>query len=813
VVAKVLTTCCFYAKNCKKPFIYQQARERRMNNDRDKKALYLFFRQLISENRAFFLRSDILDRFQAFTAQQQDDSSQVAALIHSVQEAVVTEPWIYLSLRQGPGRWSFRRFHLDALDGEDIPVAQFLQIKERMVDTTQQDNDWVTEFDLAPFQREFPKLLEQRSIGRGVEFLNRHLSNRLFADMRQGERLLLDFLDVHEYAGQPLMINSHISNARGLRQALRDAEAFLSRQRPATEWGKIAHDMRHLGFEPGWGRTVKRVRETLALLSDILEAPEPANLEKFLARIPMIFKVAVISPHGYFGQSGVLGLPDTGGQVVYILDQVKALEQEMHQRLYEQGLDIEPQIVVITRHIPDAASFTCQEHLEHIAGTRHAKILRVPFRNADGGIVAQWISRFNIWPYLERFALEVEKELLVQLNGRPDLIIGNYSDGNLVATLLAQRLHVTQCTIAHALEKTKYLYSDLYWRDNDTQYHFATQFTADLIAMNTADFIIASTYQEIAGNQDSVGQYESHTAYTLPGLYRVVQGVDVFDPKFNIVSPGADADIYFSYLEQQRRLPELHPEIENLIFGEASEKARGKLENSEKPLIFSMARLDHIKNLSGLVEWYAQTSELQEKANLLIIAGHVRQEDSGDDEERHQIGRMHDLLNHYQLDGKVRWLGLRLDKRLSGELYRYLADRRGVFVQPALFEAFGLTVIEAMASGLPTFATCYGGPLEIIEDSVSGFHIDPNHGEDAAQKILAFFQECQHQDKCWQTISQGGMARVAARYNWKLYADRLMTLARVYGFWKYTTDLERLETRRYLEMLYGLMYRPLAEKV
>jgi sucrose synthase len=45
------------------------------------------------------------------------------------------------------------------------------------------------------------------------------------------------------------------------------------------------------------------------------------------------------------------------------------------------------------------------------------------------------------------------------------------------------------------------------------------------------------------------------------------QGIDVFDPKFNIVSPGADSDIYFSYGEAQRRLTSLHPEIEELLFG------------------------------------------------------------------------------------------------------------------------------------------------------------------------------------------------------------------------------------------------------
>ena len=40
--------------------------------------------------------------------------------------------------------------------------------------------------------------------------------------------------------------------------------------------------------------------------------------------------------------------------------------------------------------------------------------------------------------------------------------------------------------------------------------------------MNAADFIITSTYQEIAGTDTTVGQYESHQFFTMPGLYRVV---------------------------------------------------------------------------------------------------------------------------------------------------------------------------------------------------------------------------------------------------------------------------------------------------
>lgn len=67
-------------------------------------------------------------------------------------------------------------------------------------------------------------------------------------------------------------------------------------------------------------------------------------------------------------------------------------------------------------------------------------------------------------------------------------------------------------------------------------------------------------------SKNNVGQYESHTAFTLPGLYRVVHGIDVFDPKFNIVSPGADMSIYFSYSEKEKRLTALHESIEHQLY-------------------------------------------------------------------------------------------------------------------------------------------------------------------------------------------------------------------------------------------------------
>jgi sucrose synthase len=765
--------------------------------------------------RAFLLRSDIQDALTELCKAPDGDAlrnSPLQRLLGRAQEVAVDAAWIYLALRVRVGCWEYLRVHLDTMSLERIDVSNFLYFKENLINGSREPWRWELEIDLEPFSREFAKMHESRSIGRGVEFLNRRLSSRLFEDQDKGNKRLLDFLRVHSYREQQLMLNEVVKDVQGLRIMLRAADDFLAGVDPAADWGEVWGELRAMGFEPGWGHDAERMRETMQLLLDILEAPSPRNLETFLARIPMIFSITILSPHGWFGQSDVLGRPDTGGQVVYILDQVRALEQEMHHRLAEQGLDIEPQILVVTRLIPEAEGTACDQRIELITGTRNARILRVPFINTSGEVLSQWISRFEVWPYLERFSLDAEREMLAELGGRPDLIIGNYSDGNLVASIMSQRLGVTQCNIAHALEKTKYLFSDLYWRDNEEQYHFSCQFTADLIAMNKADFIITSTYQEIAGTGDSVGQYEAHGAYTMPRLYRVVHGIDVFDPKFNIVSPGADPEIYFPATETERRLSHLHGEFEELLFApEAREDIRGVLRERDKPILFTMARMDQIKNITGLVRWYAECPELRTEVNMLVVAGHVDPAKAGDAEEREQIEYMHWLMDEYRLDGELRWLGMHLDKAFAGELYRVIADHGGAFVQPALFEAFGLTVIEAMGTGLPTFATCFGGPLEIIEDGRSGFHIDPNHGAAAAQRMADFFARCRQDPGEWQRISRGALQRVNARYTWKGYADRLMTLSRVYGFWRYVTNLERAETQRYLEMFYTLQFRPLAE--
>lgn len=56
------------------------------------------------------------------------------------------------------------------------------------------------ELDFEPFNASFPRPSLSKSIGNGVQFLNRHLSSKLFHD-KESMQPLLDFLRAHSYKG------------------------------------------------------------------------------------------------------------------------------------------------------------------------------------------------------------------------------------------------------------------------------------------------------------------------------------------------------------------------------------------------------------------------------------------------------------------------------------------------------------------------------------------------------------------------------------------------------------------------------------
>jgi sucrose synthase len=789
----------------------------RKNEHKDFKEFISF---VSNQHETICLRNGIIQLFREFCDRNQktkkfQENSSLFHFLKNAQELFVTNEHLVLMHRWAIAKYRFYMVRRDGEHMEEISLSTFLDIKDAYA-RQKSKNDYHLHIDFMPFYDFSPSVRDIRSVGNGIRFLNRYLSSSIFTRPDEWHTKLFEFIKLHQYNGRQLLVNGALTkDLDAFYIKLEQLLEWLGKKKPETPFSSVEARMKKSGFEVGWGNTVGRIMDNVETLLDLINEPTDKLLERFVSRvpIPLISKIAIISPHGWFGQNNAFGKPDTGGQVIYILDQVRALERHLKTEIQLTGLDIDPKIIVLTRLIPEAEDTTCNQRLEKIFHTENGWILRVPFRDNQYNVVKHWISRFKIWPYLETFAEDASKELLGEFQGRPDLVIGNYSDGNLVASLLSDKFDVVQCTIAHALEKTKYAFSDIHWQEKEQDYHFSIQYTADIFSMNKSDFIITSTLQEIIGTENTMGQYESYQFFTMPDLCQIVSGINLFAPKFNVIPPGVDKELYFPYYEKEKRIEHKWQQWEKRLFYDESDDIFGTLDDPDKPPIFTMARLDKIKNITGLIHAFGMSKQLMQSYNLIFAAGTIHVKDSSDIEERIEIAKAYDLIKRFNLHGKVRWLPS-VNKLDTGEVYRVIADHNGIFVQPALFEAFGLTVIEAMASGLPTFAPKFGGALEIIEYGINGFLLNTSKPELISKSLEQFMEQCGADENLWKTISANGIQRVRDRFNWNSYSKHLISLAKLYGFWRYSVSGQgMLELDRYCDLIYHFLLKERATQV
>lgn len=779
-------------------------------------------RQLISalscSSKRYFLRNEILQAFADYCQHSQKPayyyhSSSLGRFINYTHEIILEVENTWFVVRPRIASQEIWRLGSKMTDFELMSEKALLDVRDRLVNHYHPN---ILEIDTRPFYQGSPQIDDPRNIGQGLAFLNRYLCSQVLSDRQYWLDILYDALHRQQYDGIQLLIGDRITSGVELSQQIKLALKILSEKSPHEPYEKFRLDLQELGLEPGWGNTAERIKESLELLERLFDTPEPAILEAFVSRIPAVFRVVLVSVHGWVGQEGVLGRPETMGQVVYVLEQARSLENKLQAEIKLAGLDllhIQPQVIILTRLIPNCEGTQCDLRREKLQGTENCWILRVPFGEFNPEVTQNWISRYEIWPYLETFANDAETELLAQFKGNPNLIIGNYSDGNLVAFLLARRLKATHCNIAHSLEKPKHLFSNLYWQDLEAQYHFSAQYTADIIAMNAADFIVTSSYQEIVGTPDTIGQYESYKCFTMPELYHVIDGVDLFSPKFNMVPPGINEKLFFPYSQIEERNNSDRLRLNDLLFNSEHPQIFGKLDNPNKRPIFAVTSIAGVKNLIGLAECFGKSPQLQEHCNLIIITSNKQADLATNPAEAAEIERLYEIIQEYNLEGKIRWLGMRLSSIDLGEAYRAIGDRQGIFLHFANFEAFGLTILEAMISGLPTFATQFGGAAEIIGDGENEFHINPTDLEKTAEQILNFIEQCEANPEYWHKISERVIERIRNKYNWNLHSNQLLLIAKIYRFWNFVARENREALLRYIETLFHLVYKPRAEKI
>lgn len=433
-------------------------------------------------------------------------------------------------------------------------------------------------------------------------------------------------------------------------------------------------------------------------------------------------KIVLISLHGLIrAKDAELGRDaDTGGQVKYVLE----LAAELAKHPEVSGVDL------LTRQIfDDRVGEDYAQVEEVIEGS--AKIVRIPFGPK------RYLRKEALWPYIEDF---VDHTLnYFRRNGLPDIIHGHYADAGLAGAKLARLLHIPYVFTGHSLgriKKERLLASGQKPETIQKKYHIASRIEAEEVALETATMVVTSTTQEVEQ------QYERYENYTPDRMEVIPPGVDLtaFHP------PGQDDE-------------------PAAIDGEFARF----LQDPSKPAILTMARPDERKNLETLVDVYGNSPELQEKANLILILGtrdDFRELPKG---QRRVLQNIFSMIDVYDLHGKVAYPKSHVPTDVP-DIYRYAARSRGVFINPAFTEPFGLTLLEAAASGLPIVATNDGGPRDIIANCRNGLLVDPLDHEIIEHALLRSLTDQEE----WQTWSSNGIMGTRQHYTWKQHADRYM---------------------------------------
>lgn len=138
-------------------------------------------------------------------------------------------------------------------------------------------------------------------------------------------------------------------------------------------------------------------------------------------------------------------------------------------------------------------------------------------------------------------------------------------------------------------------------------------------------------------------------------------------------------------------------------------------ERDEPPIVLCAARLTAQKNHEVAIR---AVETLRELPFELWIAG-----------EGEESARLKALVDALDLGGKIRFLGFRDD---LPELYQ----RVDLFLSVSKWEGFGLSVVEAMASGLPVVVSDVPGVREVVGvESGSGLFVDPGAPDDVAAAL------------------------------------------------------------------------------
>lgn len=420
---------------------------------------------------------------------------------------------------------------------------------------------------------------------------------------------------------------------------------------------------------------------------------------------------------------------DTGGQTKYVVELARALAENPG----VSRVDLFTRSIIDPKVAPDYAV-----PVEQIAPK--AQIVRLPFGPR------RYLRKEVLWPHLDSMA-DQALQYIRELGRVPDIIHSHYADAGYVGARLASVLGVPLIHTGHSLGREKrrrLLDQGMPSHTLEAQYNMTRRIEAEEYAMDVASLVIASTRQEVEKQYSQYANYQPRNMLVIP--------------------PGTD-------------LSRFHPPRGLARESTLQQELHRFLRQPRKPMLLALSRADPRKNIATLVRAYGENPELQQRANLVIIAGNRDDIEAMDKGQRTVLSELLLLIDKYDLYGRVAYPKHHHPNDIP-EIYRLAVRSRGLFINPALTEPFGLTLIEAAACGLPIVATEDGGPQDIVAHCRNGVLIDPLDADGLGEVILDTLADA----KRWRNWSASGIKGSRRHYAWEAHVGKyLKAITRLLG--------------------------------
>jgi len=208
-----------------------------------------------------------------------------------------------------------------------------------------------------------------------------------------------------------------------------------------------------------------------------------------------------------------------------------------------------------------------------------------------------------------------------------------------------------------------------------------------------------------------------------------------FADKIISISTGTQQALIDHYGIDREKITVIPPGVDIKKFHPANDTK--KIPNS---LLF-VGRLDRRKGIDFLIE--TMPLVIKKKPEIrLFVAGKGR-----------LLSKLRELARENNLAENIRFLKFVPDEDLP-EWYNRV---EGVVV-PSIFEGFGVTIIEAMACGVPVIATNVDGIRDIIENNENGILVEYDNKEELAGQIINLLNSPQLRERFFraglQTIKE-----------------------------------------------------------